>query len=287
MKNILTSASLLISLSMSAQVPTLELPKGCKESYFITSDGVGIRYVVKGKGAAMILIPGWTMPAEIWENQIEYFSKTNMVIAVDPRCHGKSAKTTEGLSFERVAKDISELTKHLKLSAYYLVGWSWAGPVICSYLKNFNTPEFKGAVIVDGPVKFTKSFMELITNMTIGLLKDRKTLTAAFAKGLFVQPQPAAYIEKVGKASFKTPTSSAITMLANFFVFSDKEFIETLKTTTTPVLLYVDQGKESIYEELSKEVKLNYVVIPGGGHTPFVDKPAEFNKIVQDFIGKH
>src|SRR5688572_23659487 len=134
MKYIFITSIMLMSVSMSAQTPTLELPRGCKERYFITSDGVGIRYVVKGKGTALILIPGWTMPAEIWENQIEYFSKTNMVIAVDPRCHGKSAKTTEGLSFERVAKDISELTKHLKLSAYYLVGWSWAGPVICSYL---------------------------------------------------------------------------------------------------------------------------------------------------------
>jgi non-heme chloroperoxidase len=287
MKYILLTTFLLISLSMSAQGPTLELPKGCKERYFITSDNVGIRYVTAGKGKALIFIPGWTMPAEIWEKQIEYFSKTNLVIAVDPRCQGKSAKTTEGLYFEREAKDISELAKHLKLSAYYLVGWSWAGPMICSFLKNFNTPELKGVVIVDGPVKFTKAFVDLITNMTIGILQDRKNLTAVFVKGLFVQPHSKAYLEKVGKASMMTPTSAAVTLLANCLVYSDKDFIETLKTTATPVLFYVATGKESIYEELSKEVKLNYVVIPGGGHTPFVDNPAEFNKIVQDFITKY
>jgi non-heme chloroperoxidase len=287
MKYILLTAFLLISLSMSAQGPTLELPKGCKENYFITSDNIGIRYVTAGKGRALILVPGWTMPAEIWEKQIEYFSKTNLVIAVDPRCQGKSAKTSEGLYFEREAKDISELAQHLKLSAYFIVGWSWAGPVICSYLKNFKTPALKGAVIVDGPVRFTKEFVGFVTNMTISLLQDRKNFTPVFVKSLFVQPWSDAYLEKVGKASLKTPTSAAITLLANFLVYSDKEYMEILKTNSVPLLFYLDEKKVPVYEDLRKEGKLNVVVIPGGGHTPFVDKPAEFNKIVQDFIGKH
>jgi non-heme chloroperoxidase len=275
------------TFSLIAQNATLEIPKGCKEAYFLTSDNVRIHYLIAGKGTALVLVPGWTMPAEIWEKQIEHFSKTNMVIAVDPRCQGKSEKTTEGLSFEREAQDISELVKHLRLTAYYLAGWSWAGPMICSYLKKFDEPALKGAIIVDAPVKITKSFHDLIINMTRVVLHDRINFTPVFAKSLFVQPQSDAYIEKLSKASLMTPTSAAINLLAVFLVYNDDEWLQTLKTTSKPILFFIAEGKDALYEELSKEVKLNYVIIPGGGHTSFVDKPAEFNKIVQDFIAKY
>lgn len=282
MKYILVSLCLVFSIPVFSQDATLELPKGCKENYFTTSDNVRIRYVVAGKGDALILLPGWTMPAEVWEKQIEYFSKTHMVIAVDPRSHGKSEKTSEGLYFERMAQDISELTKHLKLPAYYLAGWSWAGPMICTYLKNFDAPEMKGAILVDGPIKLTISFLDLVTNMTRAILHDRVGFTPIFVKGLFEVPQSQGYVDKLSKASLMTPTAAAVTMLAVFMVYSDAEWIQTLQTTKKPILIFAAKGKEAIYDEL----KLSYVVSPGGGHTPFVDKPEEFNKIVEAFISK-
>jgi pimeloyl-ACP methyl ester carboxylesterase len=44
------------------------------------------------------------------------------------------------------------------------------------------------------------------------------------------------------------------------------------------------QGKsQEKYRELQKEFTVNYTIIPGSGHTVFVDKPSEFNKVVQQF----
>src|SRR4051812_9072880 len=44
----------------------------------------------------LVLIPGWTMPATIWEEQIARFSKVRRVIAFDPRSQGDSTKTAQG-----------------------------------------------------------------------------------------------------------------------------------------------------------------------------------------------
>ena len=281
----LLSTFLFVNSSL-AQSASLELPKGCKENSFMTTDSVRLRYVVSGKGVPLIFIPGWTMPAEIWEKQIEHFSKTNMVIAVDPRSQGKSAHTTEGLYLEREARDIKELTDHLNLSSYYLVGWSWAGPMLHAYLKQYNTSRIKGVIIVDAPIKLNASFLQSIGSMIKGLLHDRPAFTANLVKRFFVQPQTEVYLKKVSDASLTTPTSAAITLLAIFYAYNDAEWMQTIKTTDKPILFIAADGKEEMYRELNKEVKLNYVIIPGAGHTVFVDKPVEFNKILEDFISK-
>jgi len=44
-----------------------------KSNFFKTSDGVRIHYLEAGSGKAIVFIPGWTMPAWIWEKQIAEF----------------------------------------------------------------------------------------------------------------------------------------------------------------------------------------------------------------------
>ena len=83
-----------------------------------------------------------------------------------------------------------------------------------------------------------------------------------------------------------TNTTTAVTMLAIFFSYDDAEWIQILKDIRKPILFIVADGKKDAYEELNKEVKLNYVIVHGAGHTMFIDKPVEFNKIIQEFISK-
>ena len=161
MKKICFAALLLVlfySNPLASQIPDFKIPNYCKEKYFLTSDSVRLRYLVAGEGEALVFIPGWTMTAEIWELQIEYFSKTNTVIALDPRGQGKSDQATEGLYFEREARDVKELVDHLNLPSYYLVGWSWAGIMLYYYPKLFNNPSLKGIVTVDSPLGISEAF---------------------------------------------------------------------------------------------------------------------------------
>jgi len=65
-----------------------------KSDFFTTSDGVKIHYVEAGSGRAVVFIPGWTMPAWIWQKQIDEFSKKYHVVVVDPRSQGESDKPT-------------------------------------------------------------------------------------------------------------------------------------------------------------------------------------------------
>ncbi|MGA3213157.1 MAG: alpha/beta hydrolase [Terriglobales bacterium] len=65
-------------------------------TYLVTSDGVRLHYLEAGSGPAIVFEPGWMMMAGIWQSQIDYFSRSYHVIALDPRSQGDSDKTTEG-----------------------------------------------------------------------------------------------------------------------------------------------------------------------------------------------
>jgi len=42
---------------------------------FRTSDNISLHYFDAGSGSAIVLVPGWTMPADIFELQINELSK--------------------------------------------------------------------------------------------------------------------------------------------------------------------------------------------------------------------
>src|SRR5262249_27217104 len=112
---------------------TLSLSAQTKSDSFKTSDGVKIHYLEAGSGKPIVLIPGWTMPAWIWEKQIEGLSKKYHVVAVDPRSQGESDKPPYGHLPETRARDYKELVDHLNLKQPVLVGWSMACNELVKY----------------------------------------------------------------------------------------------------------------------------------------------------------
>jgi len=70
-------------------VPAIVAAQGTKSGFFKTSDNIRIHYLEEGSGRPIVFIPGWTMPAWIWQKQIDEFSKKYHVVAVDPRSQVK------------------------------------------------------------------------------------------------------------------------------------------------------------------------------------------------------
>src|SRR3954447_20852477 len=121
-----------------------------KSDSFKTSDNVKIHYLEAGSGRAIVLIPGWTMPAWIWEKQIGELSKKYHVIAVDPRSQGESDKPSYGHLPETRARDYKELIDHLSLKQLVIVGWSMACAEMIKYVEQFGADNIGGLVLVDG-----------------------------------------------------------------------------------------------------------------------------------------
>src|ERR1043166_109551 len=121
-----------------------------KSGFFKTSDDIRIHYVEAGSGRPIVFIPGWTMPAWIWQKQIDEFSKKYHVIAVDPRSQGESDKPPYGHLPETRARDYKELVDHLGLKQPVMVGWSMGCGELVKYAEQFGADNVGGFVLVDG-----------------------------------------------------------------------------------------------------------------------------------------
>jgi microsomal epoxide hydrolase len=121
-----------------------------KSGFFKTSDGISIHYLEAGAGRPIVFIPGWTMPAWIWQKQIDEFSRKYHVIAIDPRSQGESDKPIFGHLPETRARDYKELVDHLDLKQPILVGWSMACAELLKYAEQFGSDNIGGLVLVDG-----------------------------------------------------------------------------------------------------------------------------------------
>jgi len=102
-----------------------------EHKYFKTSDGVKIHFMIKGKGAPVILIHGYTGSAEgnWFSNGIaDALAVNHMVVAIDCRNHGLSDKPQP--MGPGKAEDVIELMDHLKIQKAHLHGYSMGGGIV-------------------------------------------------------------------------------------------------------------------------------------------------------------
>jgi microsomal epoxide hydrolase len=255
-----------------------------KSGFFTTSDGVRIHYLEAGKGPAIVLIPGWTMPAWIWEKQIAHFSAKYHVIAVDPRSQGDSDKPAEGNYPERRARDYKELVDHLKLSPAVLVGWSMGVPEILAYVDQFGATDLRGVVLVDGFAVMEEGVLKVFPVWLRAMAMDRKGFTDRFVQSMYKKPQPESYYERLSAAALKTPTNTAVELGV---VMTGRPDLSPIlpKLANTPVLCVATKNLIKQIDLLKPAIpNLQSEIFEDSGHALFVDDADRFNAAVEKFL---
>jgi non-heme chloroperoxidase len=262
------------------------LAKATKSAFFKTSDGIWIHYLEAGSGRSILFIPGWTMPAWIWQKQIDEFSKRYRVVAVDPRSQGESDKPNYGHLPETRARDYKELVDHLGLRQPVLVGWSMACGELMEYFEHFGTDNVGGFVLVDGilpdnsgPDRFatTSAWMNQ-------LQQDRRKQADGFVRGMFKKPQAEDYLKRVMDASIQVPADTAAVLMYNMISVND--FSGDFARMNRPVLVTyqptTQQTADYLKAKLGDKVRLER--FDGDGHALFVDDPEKFNHVLEEFL---
>lgn len=255
-----------------------------KSGFFTTTDGVRIHYLEAGKGPALVLIPGWTMPADIWENQMAYFAKNYQVVAIEPRSQGESSKPTDGNYPERRAADYHELIQALKLPPAVLVGWSLAVPELMAYVDQFGTAQIRGLVLVDGMVTMDESITKVMPMFLRAMQMDRRGFTERFVKSMYKKPQTEAYLSRIVSASLNTPTSNAVAMQVG--ALGHPDWSATLPKLADVPVLYMGEAimKKQAAAIAEKLPSMKTEIFEDSGHAIFVDEKERFNSVLENFL---
>ncbi len=264
-----------------------------RSDHFLTSDGVELHYLEAGSGPTIVFVPGFTAPAEIWEPQLAHFAATHRVVALDPRSQGRSEKTTEGHHLVRRGQDIGELIEHLSAAPVVVVGWSLAVLEILTYAREFGTDSFRGVVLVDMYLGVDEELGEQHPYEAgwrpwiAGLQLDRQNWTRGWVRSFYRSEQSEEYLDAMTQAVLATPTNTAVTLLSNVMLMEERDWRPVMDELDRPVLFVASSQPWAVAEaEMVRErwPEIRVEVFENTGHALFVDKPEQFNRVLEEFL---
>lgn len=282
--------ALLLCVALVLPAAASEPEEGWAEGTVTTPDGVEIHYYearpdgVEPTPPALLFVPGWTMPGQIWEPQIEHFAARHRVVAMDPRSQGRSGRPDDGHYPESRGRDVKAVIDALELAPVVPVCWSMAVAECVEVVAQFGTADLAGLVLVDGLAggEYDPQWTPFMINWVGNLQRKRREGTAAFVRSMYRTPQDEEYLAQVTEWSLQTPTDAMVALMLGAL---NHDARETLPEIDRPVLFTVSQSPFTPRYEAMRDVMpdVRYEVFEAG-HALFLDQPERFNGLLEEFL---
>jgi pimeloyl-ACP methyl ester carboxylesterase len=252
-------------------------------------DKYEIHYFVSGKENNDLIV--FLHPAfsdhRAFDHQIDFFSKKHRVITIDLIGHGLSKAKKSKEKIDASSKHIEKIIEIEGFDKAHLVGVSM-GSLIAQYFA-FNCPEKTKSLTALGGYDINKenkevakaqrsSNLSLIFRAVFSMKSFRKKtaeITCKTEKGQALFYETASHYER----------KSFMVMQGLQNVIKDRKNIKSQYST----LILTGEFDIDLATKMAKEWHsgLNnskYLIIENAGHCANIDKPLEFNKIVNEFI---
>jgi len=287
----------IIPLSIVAMLATCALLSGAEKKPWkdlsVQVGDIKVHYVEAGGGdRTLVFVPGWTMTAEVWKEQIPYFAARGFrVLAIDPRSHGQTTRTDEGNTYQQQAADLNAFLRTLKIRRPILVGWSAGVVVLLEYVSSSEAEQPERLVLVDGGVLGFKEgdypggmTMQQARSIILSFQEDRAKWTDQFVQGMFKSRQPQMLITEITQACMKVPIGTVVSLSMDLFTGDRRPLLPRVKV---PTVIVMAEDNRLLGEYLQSKIGGSRCeVIPEAGHAVFLEKPQAFNQVLEIFLGE-
>lgn len=261
-------------------------------SFFTTNDDAEIYYEDAGSGSPLVLIHGWSQSSRVFRKNVPALAKTNRVISIDVRGHGKSSKVDHGYRISRFAQDVHELIAHLGLTEVTLLGWSMGCSIIWSYYDLFVDEDLAKLVLVDEPGLLLLNddnplgmwTQDEINATAKTIIDDQLGFTDDFVRGsAFGLAEED--LESLIADNLLLPAEYSARLMLHHWTTDWRDVIPRITLPTLIIggaLSFINPDAQVWNNEHIKGSRLE--TFDGSGHFLFFEQPERFNKIVSDFI---
>lgn len=241
-------------------------------------DGVRIHSESTGRGPTIIFVHGWTCDTTSWSAQVPAFSDDHRVILLDLPGHGKSDAPAAGsFSMELFARAVEAVRAEAGADKIVLVGHSMGAPVIRKYALLY-PQHVAGIVAVDGSLD-VRGFAGrgAAPSMT-------REARENMVRGMFVPTTPAAVQQKILATMLGTPEVTANGAMAAMF----SQTAGPNEVIRAPALAVVAGTGRVPDTAAMKAIVPDFAStqVAGTGHFLMLEKPAEFNRLLQEFLDR-
>ena len=253
----------------------------------ITSpDGTSIHFEVFGNSdLSLVFVHGWLGSGRWWSSQSDFFSKKYQVVTIDLAGHGKSGRERRDWSGKRFAEDIATVVRHLGLVSTVLIGHSMAGAyVLESALLLQNV---KSIILIDTLKNLDQqmTFEQAEERLLVHYRKNfRDAVENMLPKFLFCESTPPAVRRRLQNEFLNHNQDFAATVMGALYSMDIKELakkidipVRAINSTFTPTSRENNQKYFRDY---------NFVEISNTGHYPMLERPTEFNKLLEKVLAE-
>ncbi|MCS6825982.1 MAG: alpha/beta hydrolase [Caldilinea sp.] len=271
---------------------TIEQPSG---AYIEVEPGVELYYREVGRGTPLIFVPGWTFTGEVFHHQLDHFARTHRVIALDPRSHGRSSIVCHGNDYITHAADLAKFIKALDLTDVVLIGWSFGCLATWGYVRQEGLAALKAMVCIDLSPKplsahegdWVEGPLDEIAGAYHTFLRSRqghRDFIAHYADEVMVQRElTPAEMTWIIEQSLRTPTPIAAALFASGMFSNCMEAAKQVDASLPALAVIAEHWAETATAFMRSHFPNTRTAVLGG-HMMFWEHPAEFNRLLEEFL---
>ena len=232
-----------------------------------------------GKAIPVLFVHGNGANLTQWRAQLDHLRPTRRAVAFDLRGMGQSAPAPDGdYSVKAMASDVAAVADALHLKRLVIVGHSYGGAVVAQYVAT-HPDRVAGVVYADsaGNVKISDEQAARF----LGLLrKDKEKFVRAWFAPILKGSSP-----EVQKAVFEsednTPADVIAGALDGLRAIDMRALLDAYHGPRLAIAAADIEGPSSLHVQFP-DVPVRK--ISGTGHWLMMDKPDEFNRILDEFL---
>ena len=243
-----------------------------------------------GSGTPLVLVHGFLGSSDMWGPQIEFFKDDFRVIAPALPGFGNSNTINSCNSIECMAKAILDLLEKKEIKNFNLLGHSMGGMIVQEIAKIAGEKILKLICYGTGPTGNIPGRFETIDQSREKLKINGLEVTAhRIAKTWFIEKDKSKFFYLCDEAGKQTSIEAADNGLVAMKNWSGIKNLKNIKNET--LIVWGDQDKAYNFSQV--ETLNNYIpnsdlkIIKGCSHNVHLEKPEEFNAVVEEFLIKN
>ena len=242
-----------------------------------------------GNGIPLVLVHGFLGSSDMWEPQINFFKDNFRVIAPALPGFGNSSAINSCNSIECMAKTILSLLEKKEIKNFNLLGHSMGGMIVQEMTKLAGDKILKLICYGTGPIGNIPGRFETIDQSREKLKINGLNDTAyRIAKTWFIEEDKAKYFHLCNEAGKKTSIEAADNGLVAMKNWNGVKNLKNIKIET--LIVWGDQDKAYNVNQV-KTLNDNILnsdlkVMKGCSHNAHLEKPDEFNTVIEEFLKK-
>lgn len=266
-----------------------------------TRDGTELYAKIWGTGRPVILMHGWPLSSDSWDDQAMAIADAGMcAIAYDRRGFGRSDQPWSGYDYDTLSDDLADVVKYCAAKDATIVGFSMGGGEVARYMSRHKGKNLKQAALISSVVPFMLKTEDnpkgtpqsAFDEMAQGMKADRAHFFAKFFKdfygvGIFQESVSEEILEWSCDVSLMAGLKPT---LACAGAFSQTDFRPDLKAFNVPTLIIhgtadkivpIDAAGRAAAASIKNSTLIEY---DGAPHGLFATHKNQFTKDLLAFL---